>query len=415
MLTGSPSVDSSAAYKCESTFNSKLSGSEAYYVGGAAFANSTQEWYAALVDEDSNVAPITNGMEVEILSNLLSKDYFPSDANIDRKKDMLAKALAGYCDYVVANGGICVPNPVDIPGYVKKTDLEGGPIGFQALEVVADYKVYRFGGFTGYSIFSGYLPTAAGDRYDAQTGKWDGSVVDLPIKIAGHGGCLHNNIIYIFGGTDGGEVYYKSVFKYDILKNAVGNVNSDMLVEIYNVKVAPIKQNDGVTAIFYGGSAGTDWLYKFDPVSKKHSQHMSLPLSTNPFMCLVPSNSGADLFAIFANALVKIDVNTKAYTKVSLYTGPSLTDSSAISCAVTEKDVFYVIDGKNKLVHSLDLAHVADDDVWYKAAVIPSTQHMGLSSALVHDNLIVSSNSKTDYIALGQTLAVAAGDKDTGK
>ena len=194
-----------------------------------------------------------------------------------------------------------------------------------------------------------------------------------------------------------------STSTYDVSTNAIGNVNSDMLVLMYSVKAAVIRQTDGIQAIFYGGSNSSvklPWLYKFDPLTRQHTEHMQVFGNSGPY-CIVSSTSGTDLFTMDKTTLYKLDVNTKVATILSVYTGKALDSQFSTSCAMTSDNLFYVIDGANKVVYSFDTANAATDGVWYKSAEIPSHHFSALSSALVHDNVIISSYGYTDYIPIG--------------
>jgi len=132
--------------ECKNEYDDKAEGGNSYYVGGAAFVGSAEEWYKSLVDDES-VAPVGSGIEVTPIYKLMTKTYFPDDESIVEKGTKMKEMLQNYCRWLGKNGQICIEDPQDkIPeNPIKMTGLEGGANNNFAAEVAIGTNVYRLG------------------------------------------------------------------------------------------------------------------------------------------------------------------------------------------------------------------------------------------------------------------------------
>jgi len=345
-------------------------------------------------------------MEMNFVSELLIERNFDGvdAAGLAKKKEKLEAALQGYCTYLnrdVRDGDekICIENPVNIPGSIKKEDLEGRPDTFYAGEmVVVGDKFFRFGGR--HVEENSYVYENRGDVHDTYTGRWASSI-DLPTEQSSVGGAECDWFIYLFGGSDGNSL--STVYKVDVDRGAIASV-TPMDETDADIKAATItEKTDSSKAIYYAGWKGD--IKRFDPAQLTHSDFMEKPSGgDDKAYCLVASNDGHDLFYMTKEALHRINVAEKTSTKVADFSY-GLNYPGDTNCALATDGTFYLVqsfidDDVTRGVFSIATeSESSSDHIWYFNGDIPSHLSKVPSIAMVNDNLFISGYGYTDYFS----------------
>eukprot|EP00948_MAST-09A_sp_MAST-9A-sp1_P003743 g3743.t1 len=163
------------------------------------------EWSAK-----AQAAPIPLNYELESIANVLTKDYFPSDANIDAKRNNFVTFIKeSYCSMVAPKLGFeCKPPPKN--GYWSvKANVDTGTqnrnqgagkglpngAGWGAGVAVLGDQVYVTGGNVDEL-------TEGVESYDPQTNSWT-VIPDMPEIRRNHVAAVLKGKLYVCGGWDG--------------------------------------------------------------------------------------------------------------------------------------------------------------------------------------------------------------------